>query len=200
MAEQGTPEKRRPGRPPNPKQGDGVTTDTASTTPQETAAFEKQYADRMKAIEGMKPNDTRMRNEVEVVNHWALTVVPGTSREMLIEPSYWSHVSYRLRPYDEITVRSDDGTLYARYLVLACDRLWARVEELEWKRLTSADVSMSQAAAMARAGYEIKHMGPHLLWCVLRKSDQSRIKSGEPSERDAENWIRQHIRAVGAGL
>ena len=37
----------------------------------------------------------------------------------ILHPDFWGHIAAKLRPYDEIKVRCDDGTFYAQLLVLA---------------------------------------------------------------------------------
>ena len=108
---------------------------------------------------------------------YTFTAENDHTRKQMLDPTYWSHVAARLRPYTEIIARRHDGTLYARFLVLASERTWARVFVLEWQDLTTRDVSLSQADAKAQQAppgapdskYEVKHCGPHFLWCVVQK-------------------------------
>lgn len=121
---------------------------------------------------------------------YVATVEQGTTLDMLLDPKFWSHVANKLRPYDEIKVRCDDGTFYGHLLVLACDRTWARVFKLTFESLTSSDISLTQAAILE--DYDVKFRGPRK-WSVLRKSDNAVLAEGLHAEADARTWLTTHL-------
>jgi hypothetical protein len=43
--------------------------------------------------------------------------------------------------------------------------------------------------------YEIKHRGPHLKFCVIRKSDNSPVREGLETKGEAHNWLQEFARA-----
>lgn len=124
---------------------------------------------------------------------WVATVEQGTSRENLKDPSFWAHIANKFRPWDKLEVRADDGTFYAEFLILACDRTWARVFELNYQSLTSTDISLTQADA-----YELRWRGPHLKWGVIRTADNAVVKESCQTKDEAKLWMEGHIQTVGA--
>ena len=115
---------------------------------------------------------------------------PGIDRKTLLDPAYWSHVSELMTPYSEIAVRCDDGTYYAKYLVLDCGRGWAKVQELNWWNLSTVDVAQSQSSAGARDLYDIVWKGPTRKHVILRVSDQTVLHEGEQRKESRPQCIR----------
>lgn len=124
----------------------------------------------------------------------AATVEQGTTVEDLKRPEFWSHVAPKLRPYDEIRVSVDDGTFYARLLVLSVGRNWAKTHVLENHTLTSKDVDMTQAEGYD--GYEVKYRGAHCKFSVIRKADSTVIHEGMTSKAEAETWLAGHLKQL----
>ena len=118
---------------------------------------------------------------------WIATVEQGTGKEDLLEPSFWSHVSAQLTPYDKIEVRWDDGIGYAELLVTGCDRAYAKVHLLRYESLTSTDVSQTQFSK-----HEIKWRGPVRKWSVIRLSDETSIREELQSRDEAEIWLKDY--------
>lgn len=134
-------------------------------------------------------------------NFWVVTVEQGTKREDLKRPEFWSLVSADFRPYDRIEVRCDDGTFFAEFVVLSCDRTWARVHELIYCLLGTQDVSLSEAAILeARGRYKVEWRGPHLKFCVERKDGENiaRVQQELPDKVAATVWLENHLKTVGA--
>ena len=113
----------------------------------------------------------------------------GTTRETLLDPGYWSHVSERLTPYSKITVRCDDGTFYAELLVLDCGRGWAKLQVLNWWALSTIDVAQSQSSAGKREDYDILWKGNNKKHVVIRLSDQQVLYEGGQRKEVAELWL-----------
>lgn len=115
----------------------------------------------------------------------------GASIDSLMRPECWSAVAPKLRPWDHIEVRAEDGSYYAELLVLACDRAWAKVHILKYDALSTPDVSLTQI----HSAYEIKHT-PNLRWHIVRKSDRHIVKDSMQLRTDAEAALREHLRTV----
>lgn len=125
-----------------------------------------------------------------------VAIVPrGTTKETIEDPTFWAHVSAKIRPWSHIEVQAEDGTFYAELLVLACDRTWARVKLLCFHNLTSSDISQTQAAQINK-DYEIKHRGSKR-WSVVRRSDNALLQEGLLSEEDASKWLAVHLNTLG---
>lgn len=141
-------------------------------------------------------------------NVHSITVEENITRVQIINPAFLAHVASKLRPYDQVEVRCDDGTIFARLLVLQAERTWARVHVLEWHDLTTRDISLSQAAAEGEAGepqaavdkeqeYLIAYKGTHKKWCVIRKSDSAYVRESEETKVAAAAWLAEWLRVTG---
>lgn len=117
----------------------------------------------------------------------------GVTIEDLLRPECWASVTNLLRPWSHIEVRAEDGSYYAELLVTGVDRAWAKVEVLNFKELTTKDVSLTVATRETK--YEIKHT-PGLHWHVIRKSDRHVIKDGLQLRSQAEDALREHLKTV----
>jgi len=140
-------------------------------------------------------------------NIHSITVEEGATRAQIIDPAFLAHVAAKLRPYDQVEVRCDDGALFAKLLVLQAERTWARVHVLEWHNLTTRDVSLSQtegepesvqsAQAVDRdQDYLIAYKGPHKKWAVIRKADGGYMREGEESKAAATAWLNDWLRVT----
>lgn len=148
-------------------------------------------------------------------NVHSITIEEGVTRAQLINPAFLAHVAAKLRPYDQIEVRCDDGTLFAKLLVLQAERTWARVHVLEWHNLTTRDVSLSQVGEQAKSGaadkaagpdparalmpeddYLVQWKGPHKKWCVIRKADGAYMREAEPDKAAATTWLLDWIKVT----
>ena len=128
-------------------------------------------------------------------NVWCCTIERGVKREDIEDPGFWGHIAARLRPWDHIEVRSEDGIIYAEYLVLSCDRTWARVRNLSYHNLTDSEISQTQAAQI-NGDYEVKFRGVKK-FSVVRKSDRSLLQEGLHTEADAKKWLDVYLNSQG---
>jgi len=117
----------------------------------------------------------------------------GTTRADLLKQEYWSHVSELMTPYSEITVRCDDGTFYAKYLVLDCGRGWAKVQELNWWNLTTTDVAQTQSIAGTLEDFDIIWKGGSRKHIIQRKSDQVVLHEGLQRKEAAQDWLKDSL-------
>jgi len=141
----------------------------------------------------VKLNHTRMKEAQFVRNLWVVTAEQGVTKEDLLKPDYWSHVSFQFRPYDRIEARCDDGTFFAEYLIMSCERTFAKVKELSFTSLTSRDVAMTQAEQSA---YEYKYRGPSCMHSIIRSSDKVVMVEKLDSKQDALTWLHEHEKAM----
>jgi hypothetical protein len=140
-------------------------------------------------------------------NIHSITVEEGITRAQIIDPAFLAHVAAKLRPYDRVEVRCDDGALFATLLVLQAERTWARVHVLEWHNLTTRDVSLTQTgetdqpvaagpAPNKEQEYEIAYKGPHKKWSVIRLTDGAYMREGEESKAAASHWLAEWLRVT----
>lgn len=128
-----------------------------------------------------------------------ITVEEGTSLEDMLEPGFWGLHASKFKAYDEIEFRCDDGSMYGKLLVLVADRAWAKVFPLSAYRLNMRELQMEELVKKFDK-YEIKHRGPHLQWCVIRKSDAKPVKEGMPTEDEARVALRALVQQAGAAV
>lgn len=137
-------------------------------------------------------------------NLWCVTVEHGITRSQILNPAFWAQFSTKLKPYDHIEVRCDDGTIYAELLVIQSERTWARVHVLNWHDLTTKDIAQSQAAPDTSPEvppdptkeFKVKYMGPNKKWSVIRQSDEAIVREGEANKANAELWLSEYQRVI----
>jgi hypothetical protein len=109
-----------------------------------------------------------------------VTVEVGTRPEWLLDPKFWAHVANKVRPYDRIEARCDDGEFFAEYLVLQRGPQWLKVKQLSMHKL-GADVVEDGV----NLTHDVMFLGPKLKWCVVRKSDKARVQEGIEDKAEA---------------
>lgn len=122
---------------------------------------------------------------------WRHHPAVGIKKEHLLEPGYWAIVSRKLTPGDKIECFAQDGTHYGEFLVLAADRVYAKVELLAWHSLTTAEVSQTQ-------DFKLEYKGPKMKHCVIRASNGEVIHQGAQTKDEAANWLREHEKVLTA--
>lgn len=133
----------------------------------------------------------RVKNAEFEQTRWIVNAEMGTTIEDVLKPDYLGHVSDSMKPYDHVEVRMDDGSWIAEMIVTACDRNWARVHLLWHEQLV-----LDTATPMASVKYEVDWKGPQHQWCVSRKSDGAKLKTGYGSKDAAIGWLREHERTL----
>lgn len=161
-----------------------------------------EQADKPQAIPQLDAN--RFKLAEHEFNRWCITVEQGITRAQILNPAFYSQFSSKMRPYDTIAVRCDDGTLYAELLVIQSERTWARVHVLSWHDLTSKDVAQSKVeptsspkvALDPSKEFKVKYMGAHKKWSVIRQSDEAIVREGEDNKANAELWLVEYQRVT----
>lgn len=138
-------------------------------------------------------SDRRMQQGGYERNRWDVTVERGASHTDLLDPAFWSNVSRRLTPTDEITALSEDGRWYARYLVIGSGRLWAKVHLLEHHAL---DQDGKDLGERDEDGYDVDWMGPVAKHAVMRKKDKTIVKDGFGARSEAWAWVETHVKGL----
>lgn len=121
------------------------------------------------------------------------TAENGEHPEDFLRDDFWGLVSMQkgFQPYDHIEIRTDDGTFWGEYLILACDRTWAKLHPLREVRLPSAN------ARQVNPEYKVEHKGAHRKYCVIRVKDSSVVHEGEQERMGAERWLEGYLRTIG---
>lgn len=137
-------------------------------------------------------NPLRMGLKEHLVAEFVVTVEQGIGIDQCLDPAFWAHVASQFTPYTEITARTDDGTWYAKFLVLSCGRGWAKVKPIMATTLTTSDVDMTQADRVET--HEINWGGPFHKFRVIRKRDSVVVKSQCQTKSEATAWLADHLR------
>lgn len=136
-----------------------------------------------------------------VSTRYDVRVPLGVEAAELLKPAFWAHHAAKLKPYDEIRARAEDGSWIADYIVTDCSRTWAKVSLKALHQLTTADVAISQASESEVKAFidahSITYRGAHK-FCVVRKADSAVLLEGAQKD-DAKAWLEKHAREqVGA--
>lgn len=138
----------------------------------------------------------------QMSTRWDVVVQNGVAPEALLDPAFWAHRAMKMKPFDEIRARAEDGTWLGLYVVLDSSRTWARVKCLDLHKLTTADVALTQASTdeVRRLvdAHKVLHRGPHK-WSVVRIVDNAVLHQGEEQKDSAIAWLEAHARAAVGG-
>ena len=130
---------------------------------------------------------------VEEKQHRFIVDLPATvSLDDALEPSYWAHVAAEMQPFDEITIRAEDGSFIAYLVVGWCERNFAHV-----KLDRRIDLTVSREPPTSSVKHRVEWKGPHMKFCVIRNSDNKFLRDGERTEDEAKRWLREY--EAGAG-
>ena len=141
-------------------------------------------------------NPARMESAEYKRTTWVAIATPGSTPIDLMRPEYWAHVAEKMKVWDKIEIRANDGAWYAEVVVVDVSRQWARINPLLVVDLTTKDVSMSQAAAMNKAAqYTVVHRGEHCKWSVVRNSDMQVVHEFEETQAGAMAWMTDRQKA-----
>ena len=126
-------------------------------------------------------------------NNWDVTTERGTTVEDLLCPEYWAHVAANLRPHDQIHAISEDGSWYARLIVINADRLWAKLHVLEKHDLSASREDMPQAQEEA---YEVVWLSAMAKYAVIRRADRAALKEGFQTKLEAFQWLDGYLKTL----
>lgn len=133
----------------------------------------------------------------EQVNNRFRGVAPrGTSRERILENSFWSSVSQQLRPYDEITVIGADRSFHATYLVLEAGLGYVSLKELTW---TPLEALLAAPDDRLPVNHSIIFGGIEDGWMAKRNSDGVIIVKNAKSQQDCLAALLDHNSVKQAG-
>jgi hypothetical protein len=151
------------------------------------------------AEEKLKGNPTLKAGDLHEIEYlsttWVALIENGVPPEALLAREFWAHHAANLKPWDEIKARAKDGTWMASYVVLDCSRTWAKVYPLTLTRLTTSDVSITQASTEEAndvyRNLKVVHRGPQG-WSVVRVSDKALMVEKLQTRDDAHKWASQY--------
>ena len=130
----------------------------------------------------------------DIQNHFAAVTPQGTPFEHVLEPEFWAHCAYKLRPCDLITVHTDDMTYLGRLYVRSVS---APARDRPNNRATVAKLEYHEFGAAPKdlrgKNHEVRFIGPHLKWCVVSLTDERVLKDGCGTSEEAAQWMRTQV-------
>lgn len=125
----------------------------------------------------------RLKLAEAMCNHYRAAWAMGTTKELIEHEPYWVHTGHLLAQGDIVDGLLDDASKYFRCIVLASGHQFAQLKVIE-------EISLEVAPPKTpTAMYYSKHRGLHLKWCAFRSSDDTVMKSGFESQKQANVWI-----------
>jgi hypothetical protein len=124
------------------------------------------------------------RAEVAKTNRF-LAVLPGTTREMVLEADFWVHLGSTLKLDDRIEVVAQDGSFDLDLRVVAIDPrgFWAQMRLLrEWSAAPGKKEPQPKTWPDAE-GYRVEWGGPVHKWRIIDRAGQV-VAKGHPTEAE----------------
>jgi hypothetical protein len=128
--------------------------------------------------------------EYENLDH-TITIESKWTMEDVLKPIFWASCWQKMRRYDEVTVRVDDGSWWAKLLVVQVGTGFAFVRPIAFAQLTG-ETAVAQSAPAQFEGFEVRELGPFKKWCVVRTADSQVLKEKCDSRRDADDWLQNY--------
>lgn len=142
---------------------------------------------------GLSLHASRFAQADQKFNRWTIVQPVGETVDNCLDPGYWAHVASKLRVGDEIRVLNDEMTHYALLLVVASERLWAKVVVL-------SQMPLAAAGAKPDDGYvlETEFAGPHHMHRVYRVRDGQKdiLSHGHATKDAAMKWAAEHLKTI----
>lgn len=126
---------------------------------------------------------------------WTVVLPAGHTMEDVLKPHYWSSVArlFDQRFHTFITIVNDEHTLFAQLYVQAVQENQLIVRQIgetqDWGVKDEVINSLTTQWNVGKRGYD-----------VIRAADKMVVQDGSKfkSKEMAQEWIRQHVRAVAA--
>jgi hypothetical protein len=117
-------------------------------------------------------------------NHFVIFPEANTPFSKVLEDKYWAHTSAMLKRGDRVEVRPDDDAYFAEVLVLDAGKLYAKVQEINYREFYG-----NLKDAKTEAGeFHIEWRGPAKRWCGFCGTDEL----AERMTKDAAvSWLEQ---------
>lgn len=113
-------------------------------------------------------------------NAWRINALHGQSLEQFKEPEAWAHVAANFKRFDEVEIVAEDGSFFAKGVVLKVTKTSAVIHFYVDVNL-EAKVTESDDSAKFFAEW-----GGGAKWRIVRKSDNEVIESHITSKEEAQ--------------
>lgn len=115
---------------------------------------------------------------------FTVTAPVGATREDLLEPGFWVHVTGRLRAMSELTVIAQDCSWYAKLLCL-----YAQGQEVQMRELGFWPIDAVEQLGIETDKFAVRWAGPTHLWRIIRKDDNVIMQKGFKTRNEAASWM-----------
>jgi hypothetical protein len=156
---------------------------TAATAAPEAIRGIQQANEQARSNLRLSPERLQINSSTQVYNLFDAVPQVGTKLEDMLEPKYWEHVASKLRPWDHIEVRAEDGSFYAQLIVQRADRLTADVRPIQFADLNVGAPSDGDIPS----GYAVDYGGPIAKWRVL--TGGTVVRDGFQQKGSAIQWV-----------
>lgn len=141
----------------------------------------------------MKILDKRVKPQDFLRTWWVATVEAGVSREDVLKTDFWSYVSLDFKPYDRVEIRTDDSEWFGEYLIMECDKTFAKLKELNYWHLGS------KGRVSNKLDFEYFWGGPHGLHGIRRTTDGETMVNKLATQKEALEWLTVHLESISNG-
>lgn len=109
----------------------------------------------------------------------------ATKFEECLDENFWANVSMILKPWDCIEIQPDDFSYKAKLVVIATDRLWAKVAVESYAELKVGTTPKPDELT-------IQWSGPHTKYRVMR--GPTVLQDNFTTKPEAEKWKTEHLK------
>lgn len=127
-------------------------------------------------------------------NVWSIIPEFGTTKEDILRPEYWAHISIKLKPMDKIEVVFEDMSQYIELMVVDSGRVWTKVVVISEKMLENVEQELPKELKQ----FEVKWQGPHNKYVVVRLKDNEILKKEISSKEEATLWLQNYRKTLAA--
>jgi hypothetical protein len=143
-------------------------------------------------IKQLAPQRCKLAEHVRA--HYVVTVEDATHPEDFLQPEFWALVA------KDFAARIPRRHHRRRaHLLRRVPRPRVRSDLGEAPPLHEVQLVPPKEEVVA-PDFDIQYKGPHLKYCVIRKSDKSIVHEGAASRVDANSWLLGYARTVGAKI
>jgi len=120
-------------------------------------------------------------------NIWTATVPDGTLFDDVLDPIFFSAKAMEMKSGDTIRVMHDCWKYYGELLIQLPFVVGFGTQPNRLKVIPIRFIECQPPQRMANPhDLHIKHMGPHLKWCLMRADDPNPVRFGFDTQADAE--------------
>jgi len=138
---------------------------------------------------------TRMKEESYARNSFFVTCPVKTDHKDLLDPVFWRNLGQQFHQFDKVTAVTEDGQWYAEYVVVGCDRLWAKLALVKFIDLSG---EAKNTPLREDENYEVLWKGPVNKFTVIRKQDSASLKDGFNTQLEGWQWLDGHLKSLAA--